>query len=52
MDFKRKVVEALAVEIIYIICVWSKIRDAKFLGKGKYKVQSSSVYNFLQPILE
>jgi hypothetical protein len=35
MGFVPKVVEALAVEAICIICVSSKIRDAKFMGKGK-----------------
>jgi hypothetical protein len=34
-DFIPKVMAALAVEAICIICVSSKIRDAKFLGKGK-----------------
>jgi hypothetical protein len=35
MDFMPKVVEALAVETICVICVTGKIRDVKFLGKGK-----------------
>jgi hypothetical protein len=41
MDFTPKVVDSLAVETICIICVSSKIRDAKFLGKGKLGVQAA-----------
>jgi len=36
-------VEALAVETICIICVSSKIRDAKFLVKGKCGVKATNL---------
>jgi hypothetical protein len=54
MEFIPKVVEALAVETSCIICVSRKIRMPGFWEKvsGRYKLQSSSVYNFLQPLLE
>ena len=42
-DFIPKVMAALAVEAICIICVSSKIRDAKFLGKGKWGVQATKL---------
>jgi hypothetical protein len=43
MDFIPKLVEALAVETICIICVSSKIRDAKFLGKVKWGEQATKL---------
>jgi hypothetical protein len=43
IDFIPKFVEALAVETISIICVSSKIKDAKFLGKGKWGVQATNL---------
>jgi hypothetical protein len=54
MGFIPEVVEALNVETMCSMCVSRKIRMPSFWEKvsGKYKLQSSSVYNFLQPLLE
>jgi hypothetical protein len=54
MEFIPKVMEALALGTICIMCVSRKIRTPSFWENvsGKYKLKSSSVYNFLQPLLE
>jgi len=43
LDFIPKVMDALVVETICLICVSRKIRDAKFLGKAKWGVQATKL---------